>query len=197
MRFSKRIAAGLAFALSASVTALAQTPSYKNVGQTPTAQEIAAMNISIGPDGKGLPPGSGTAKQGAPIFAEKCAVCHGESGEGGKIGTQLVANQADYESLKSMKPVRAVADYWPYATMIWDYIHRAMPRHQGGTLSADEVYSLTAFILGKSNIIKDDDILNAQTLPKVQMPNRNGFVPARFADVANLKKRGCTQGICP
>ena len=155
------------------------------------------MNISIGPDGKGLPPGSGTAMQGAPIFAEKCAVCHGESGEGGKIGTQLVASQADYESLKTMKPVRAVANYWPYATMIWDYIHRAMPRHQAGTLTTNEVYALTAFILAKSNIIKDDDVLNAQTLPKVQMPNRKGFVPANFADVANLKKRGCTQGICP
>ncbi|MGH9679355.1 MAG: c-type cytochrome [Candidatus Acidiferrales bacterium] len=195
MRFFKMIVAGLSLAVSA--TALAQTPSYKNVGETPASAEIAAWNISIGPDGKGLPTGSGTSKQGAPIFEAKCAVCHGESGEGGKIGTQLVASRADYESLKTMKPVRAVADYYPYATMIWDYIHRAMPRHNGGTLSPDEVYALTAFILARSNIIQDNDVMNAKTLPKVQMPNRNGFVPASFADVANLKKRGCTQGICP
>jgi len=183
--------------LTTSVSALAQTPSYKNIGRTPTKQEIEAWDISVGPDGKGLLAGSGTAKEGAPIFLEKCAVCHGRSGEGGKIGTQLSSTKADFESLATMKPVRAVGDYWPYATMIWDYIHRAMPRHQAGTLSTNEVYSLTAFILYKSDIIKEDDILDAKTILKVQMPNRNGFVPARFSDIPDEKKRGCKQGICP
>jgi mono/diheme cytochrome c family protein len=195
MRFSRLIAVGLLF--SASVAALAQTPSYKNIGRAPTKEEIEAWDISIGPDGKGLPAGSGTAKVGAFIFAAKCVVCHGPDGRGGKIGTQLVASKEDFESLTTMKPVRAVADYWPYATMIWDYIHRAMPRNQAGTLNANEVYALTAFILYKSDIIKEDDVLNAMTLPKVQMPNRNGFIPARFADIPDEKKRGCKQGVCP
>ena len=195
MRFFRWIAFGVWF--TASAAAMAQTPSYKNIGRAPTKEEIQAWDISIGPDGKGLPAGSGTAKLGAFIFAAKCAVCHGASGEGGKIGTQLTASKADFDSLTTMKPVRAVADYWPYATMIWDYIHRAMPRNQAGTLSPNEVYSLTAFILAKSDIIKVDDVLDATILPKVQMPNRNGFVPARFADIPDEKKRGCTQGVCP
>jgi len=195
MRFFRFVATVVA--LSACCAALAQTPSYKNVGRAATKQEIEAVDISIGPDGKGLPAGSGTAKEGAAIFVAKCAVCHGLNAEGGKIGTQLAASKADFDSLTTMKPVRAVADYWPYATMIWDYIHRAMPRNQAGTLSANEVYSLTAFILAKSSVIKEDDVLDAKTLPKVQMPNRNGFVPARFADIPDEKKRGCTQGVCP
>ena len=195
MRFSRLTAAALALATSA--TALAQTPSYKNIGRAPTHEEIEAWSISIGPDGKGLPPGSGNAKQGAPIFIAKCAVCHGISAEGGKIGPQLAADKAAYKTLTTLKPVRVVGDYWPYATMVWDYINRAMPRGQAGTLTADEVYALTAFILYKSNIIDDDDKLDAKSLPKVKMPNRDGFIPARFADIPDEKKRGCRQGICP
>lgn len=195
MRYFNLLAATLA--LSTSLTALAQMPSYKNVGKTPTKQEIEAWDISIGPDGKGLPAGSGTSKQGAAIYVAQCAVCHGVSAEGGKIGPQLAAGKAAYETLTTLKPMKAVGDYWPYATMVWDYINRAMPRNQGGTLSANEVYALTAFILAKSNIIKEDAVMDAKTLPKVQMPNRNGFVPARFADIPDEHKRGCKQGVCP
>lgn len=184
-------------ALASAAAAQAQTPSYKNVGRAPTKQEIEAVDISIGPEGKGLPVGSGTAKDGAPLFLAKCEVCHGPAAQGGKIGTQLAASKADFDTLTTMKPVRAVADYWPYATMIWDYINRAMPRHQGGTLSPNEVYSLTAFILFKSGIVQEGDVLDAKTLPKVQMPNRNGFVPAKFEDIPDEHKRGCTQGVCP
>jgi cytochrome c len=195
MRFSRLVAAGLA--LGTCVTALAQTPSYKGIGRAPTKEEIEAWDISIGPDGKGLPAGSGNAKEGAAIFVAKCAVCHGMSAEGGKIGPQLAADKAAFETLTTLKPVRVVGDYWPYATMVWDYINRAMPRNQAGTLTANEVYALTAFILSKSKIIDDDDVLNAKTLPKVKMPNRNGFVPARFADIPDEHKRGCRQGVCP
>src|SRR5229473_4624984 len=144
MRFSRLIAAGLSLGLCA--TALAQTPSYKGIGRAPTKQEIEAWDISIGPDGKGLPSGSGTAKEGASIFVAKCAVCHGMSAEGGKIGPQLAADKAALETLTTLKPVRVVGDYWPYATMVWDYINRAMPRNQAGTLTPNEVYALTAFI---------------------------------------------------
>lgn len=195
MRLSSRLAVGIG--LLTATASLAQTPSYSNIGRAPTKEEIQAWDISVGPDGKGLPPGQGTAKDGAPIFAAKCAVCHGPNGEGAKIGPRIVGGIADTETLTTLKPVRTVGGYWPYATTVWDFINRAMPRGQSGTLTANEVYALTAFILAKSQIIKEDDVLDAKTLPKVQMPNRNGFVPARFEDIPDEKKRGCKQGVCP
>ncbi len=109
----------------------------------------------------------------------------------------MVGGTADLETLTTLRPVRSIGGYWPYATTVWDFINRAMPRGQSGTLTANEVYALTAFILAKSNIIKEDDVLDPMTLPKVQMPNRNGFVPPRFADIPDEKKRGCKQGVCP
>ena len=195
MRFSKSVAFGI-FPLAANV-AMAQAPSYPKIGRAPTKEEIAAWDISVGPDGKGLPEGHGTSKEGAAIYAEKCAVCHGSEGQGGKIGPRVVGGIADTETLTTLKPVRSVGGYWPYATSVWDFIRRAMPRGQSGTLTPNEVYALTAFILFKSKIIQEGDVLDAKTLPKVQMPNRNGFVPARFADIPDEHKRGCTQGICP
>ncbi len=195
MRFIKLLVVGAALAATAAVQA--QTPDYKNVGRTPTKVEIEAVDISIGPDGKGLPPGSGSAKEGAAIFAAKCAVCHGANAEGGQIGTQLAADKSAMETFTTLKPIRAPGDYWPYATMIWDYINRAMPRGKGESLTHDEVYAVTAFILYKSKIIQEDDVMDAKTLPKVQMPNRNGFIPSRFQDIPDEKKRGCSQGICP
>ena len=195
MRFSKILAMGIA--CLCCHPALAQTPSYSGVGRTPTKEEIQAVAIAAGPDGKGLPAGQGTAKEGAPIYAANCAVCHGENAEGGKIGPRLTGGQPEIDSLKTLKPVRTVGGYWPYAPSVWDYINRAMPRNNAGTLSANEVYALTAFILSKSNIIRDDEVMDAKTLPKVQMPNRNGFVPPRYQDVVDEHKRGCKQGVCP
>jgi mono/diheme cytochrome c family protein len=195
MRFSSLAGAGICLLLAGPV--LAQTPSYKNIGSTPTKEEIEAWDISIGPDGKGLPPGQGSAKDGAPIFAAKCAVCHGDQGQGGKIGPRVVGGIADTETLTTLHPVRSVGGYWPYATTVWDFIRRAMPRGQSGTLMPNEVYALTAWILYKSNIIHEGDVLDAKTLPQVKMPNRNGFVPANFADIPDEKKRGCKQGLCP
>lgn len=197
MRFSGLSLACVGTLLLLADAALAQTPDYKNIGRAPTQEEIQAWDISIGPDGKGLPPGQGSAKDGAPIFAAKCAVCHGDQGQGGKIGPRVVGGIADTETIASLRPVRSVGGYWPYATTVWDFIRRAMPRDQSGTLTPTEVYSVTAFILWKSGIIQEGDVLDAKTLPKVQMPNRNGFVPPKFADIPDEKKRGCSQGICP
>jgi S-disulfanyl-L-cysteine oxidoreductase SoxD len=196
MRFSKLLAFGVALIASAAA-AQSPMPAYRGIGSPATQQEIQAEDISISSEGKGLPPGSGSAKEGATIFLEKCAVCHGASAEGGKIGPALATDKAAHESLTTMKPVRSLGAYWPYATMVWDYVHRAMPRGHGGTLAPNEVYALTAFILFKNGIIQEGDVLDAKTLPKVQMPNRNGFVPARFEDIPDEHKRGCTQGVCP
>jgi S-disulfanyl-L-cysteine oxidoreductase SoxD len=194
MRFFKSLSVGIV--LLSATASLAQTPSYPNVGRTPTKEEIQAWDISIPPDGKGLPPGQGTAKEGAMIFAAKCITCHGPAGEGG-IGPRLIGGRADLESLATIRPARTIGGYWPYATTLWDYINRGMPRNQGGTLSANQVYSLTAFILAKSEIIQEGDVMDAKTLPKVQMPNRNGFIPQRFTDIPDERKRGCSQGACP
>jgi S-disulfanyl-L-cysteine oxidoreductase SoxD len=193
MRCSRFLAPALGLALAG--TGLAQTPDYKNVGRTPTAEEIKAWNISAGPDGAGLPPGGGNAEQGALIFASKCASCHGPNAEGGERGPRLVGGTQ--ASLTTLHPVKSIPSYWPFATTVWDYINRAMPRYQGGSLTPDEVYALTAFILYRGGVVNQTDLLDAKTLPKVRMPNRNGFVPSGFNDLINDRKRGCRQGVCP
>jgi len=180
-------------ALAASMAALAQGPTY-NVGRSPTKEEIRAWDISIGPDGKELPPGSGTAKQGAAIYAKKCAACHGPTGEGSQLAPHLLGGKG---TLTTLQPVRTIGSYWPFATTIWDYINRAMPQGQGGSLSANEVYALTAFVLFRNSIVGESDVIDSKSLPKVQMPNRNGFIPPKVEDIGDLQKRGCHGGHCP
>ena len=147
-----------------------------NLGKPVTHADIAAWDIHAYPDGKGLPPGSGTMAQGAPIFAQKCAMCHGEAGKGG-INAALVGAPP----IKSIDATKTIANFWPYATTVFDYIRRAMPWTQPRSLTNDEVYALTAYILAMNKIIGEKDVMNAQTLPKVKMPNRDGFIP-RFPE---------------
>ena len=173
----------LVISVACGTVAQAQMPTYQ-IGRAPTPDEVRAIDISISPEGKELPPGRGTAKEGAPIYAKKCAACHGKNAsEGGKSGDParpfappLVGGRG---TLTSPNPVRTIESYWPLATTVWDYINRGMPRKQEGTLTPDEVYALTAFLLYRGGIIKEDDVMDAKSLPKVQMPNRNGFVPAK------------------
>lgn len=180
--------------VAACATALAQAPNYSNLGRAPSKDEIQAWNDSIGPEGKELPPGSGTAKQGAEIFASKCSVCHGPGGEGSQLAPRLVGGRG---ALNTPTPSRTLANYWPFATTIWDYINRAMPPKQEGSLSGSDVYALTAFILNRNEIIGEDEVIDAKSLPKVKMPNRDGFIPDRLADIHDLKARGCSAGHCP
>ena len=164
--------------LALCVAAKAQSPTY-GVGRTPTPEEIKAWDIAIGPDGKELPPGSGTAKQGAPIYAQKCAACHGATGSEGP-GPMLMKPQGEAKSNgpclnPCIRENNLMAVHSPYATTIWDYINRGMPFRQEGTLKPDEVYALTAFILAKNGVIGEDEVLDQNTLPKVKMPNANGY----------------------
>jgi len=191
MRFSKLLLPVLA--LTVSITALAQGTTYK-AGRSPTKAEIRAWDILIGPEGKELPPGSGTAKQGAAIYAKKRAACHGPTGDGSQLAPHLLGGKG---TLNTLQPVRTIGSYWPFATTIWDYINRAMPQGQGGSLSANEVYALTAFVLFRNSIVGESDVIDAKSLPKVQMPNRNGFIPQRLEDIGDLQKRGCRGGHCP
>jgi mono/diheme cytochrome c family protein len=153
-------------------------------GSTPTEEEIAAIDIDAMPDGRGLPPGSGTHEQGKEIYMAQCAGCHGEQLQGiAEVGgDKLIGGRG---SLASGSPVKTIESYWPYAPTIFDYIKRAMPLPAPGSLSNDEVYALTAFILAEADIIGRDETMDAQTLPEVEMPNRGGFVPDPRPDVRN------------
>ncbi len=181
-------------ALTAAAAAWAQAPNYKNVGRAPTTDEIQAWDRAVGPAGKELPAGSGTAKEGAEIFADKCAVCHGPGGEGSEMAPRLVGGKG---TLKTPQPVLTVGSYWAFATTIFDFINKAMPRGQEGSLKPDQVYALTAYLLYKNEIIKETDFIDAKTLPTIQMPNRDGFIPPQLADIHDIKKRGCRLGHCP
>jgi mono/diheme cytochrome c family protein len=157
----------------------ADTARY-HVGRPATAEDIRAAGISVAADGSGLPAGSGTALQGRPLYNANCAACHGSHGEGTDSYPALVGGRG---TLKSDQPKLTVGSYWPYATTIWDYVNRAMPYQKPGSLSATEVYSLTAYILFMNKIIGESDVLDQKTLRKVRMPNRDGFVSDPRPDV--------------
>ena len=165
--------------LLAVSAALAQSPKY-GVGRTPTPDELRSWNISIAPDGKGLPEGRGTAAEARETFANRCAKCHGDHGQGKEDAFPLAGGQG---TLKSPKPLRTVGSYWPYATTIYDYISRAMPFDRPGTLTREQVYSLTGYVLYLNGLVKETDVIDAHTLPKIRMPNRDGFVPDPRPDV--------------
>jgi S-disulfanyl-L-cysteine oxidoreductase SoxD len=166
-------------ALALCQTAWTQSPTYR-LGRAPTAEEVRAWDITISPTGKELPPGQGTAKEGAELYVKKgCAGCHGATGSGAHAPT-LISRKGDHTPVAPclapcVNDSNAMAVHSPFATTIWDYINRGMPLGKEGSLTPNEVYSLTAFILNKHDIIKEDEVMNAQTLPKVKMPNRDGF----------------------
>ena len=152
----------------------AETP---DLGKPIDEAAIAAWDISILPDGTGLPKGSGTPAQGAVIYAEKCAACHGDNGKGGAAAA-LVSDTVIAGISASQKTIR---NFWPYSTTIFDFIRRAMPFQMPRSLTDDEVYALTAYILAENKLIGANDMMDAQTLPKVKMPNRDNFI-IRFPD---------------
>ena len=158
----------------AAAAALAQGPNYR-LGRPPHEEEIRTWDIAVGPSGKELPPGSGTAKEGALIYAQKCAECHGPNGEKRNSFAVLVGEKG---RLQEVNPVKSIGSYYPFATTVWDWINRTMPPTQLRSLTADEVYAVTAFLLYKNDIIPEDEVLDAKSLPKVHMPNRDGFVPS-------------------
>ena len=171
MSMRKSLPLSIAVALTFAGAAFAgDTP---GLGQPVNEADLVNWDISIGPDGVGLPPGSGTVAQGAAVYAQKCELCHGKEGKDGK-NAPLVGGIGSLAGPGN--PVKTVGSYWPYATTVFDFIRRAMPWPQPKTLTSDETYALTAYILKLNGIIGDNDTMNAQTLPKVRMPNRDGFV---------------------
>ncbi len=163
-------------ALAALAACAANTPTTsrpgEKFGRAATAQEVAAWDISIPPSGEGLPSGGGNAKQGEPVYVAKCQACHGARGAG-KPADPLAGGIG---SLPSANPVRTVGSYWPYATTLFDYTRRAMPITNPQSLTNDETYAVTAYLLYLNGIVAESDEMNARSLPQVKMPNRDGFV---------------------
>ena len=157
----------------------AQSPTF-GVGRAATAEEVRAWDISIRPDGQELPQGHGTATEGAPLYVQKgCAGCHGRSGSGANAPTLIKSDGTSKSNVPCLAPCvndnNVMALHSPYASVMWDYINRGMPLGKEGSLTPDEVYALTAFLLYKNDVIKEDDVMDSQSLPKVKMPNRQGF----------------------
>jgi len=164
-------------------TAWTQAPTY-GLGRAPSAAEIRAWDIAISPTGKELPTGQGTAKEGAVLYVRKgCAGCHGATGSGAHAPTLIsrkdVPPASSMPSMPCLAPcvndANTMSVHSPFATTMWDYINRGMPLGKEGSLTPNEVYSLTAFLLFKNGVIKEDEVMDAQSLPKVKMPNRDGF----------------------
>lgn len=169
-RWSGAVATVMGVCLAAAAWARG-TSQPLGLGRAPTAAEIRYWDISIGPDGRELPPGRGDAREGQTIYLENCAACHGETGREGPRDA-LAGGRG---SLTSAKPLKTIGSYWPYATTIYDYVRRAMPYYNPGSLKPDEVYAIVAYLLYLNGVIHEHDIIDANTLPKIKMPNRDGF----------------------
>src|SRR5712692_6558445 len=164
--------------LACAVALLAQSPKY-GVGRPPTPEQIRDLGIAIAPDGTGLPEGSGTVAAGREVFAARCARCHGPKGDG-DVGPTLVGGRG---TLRTPRPLKTVGSFWPYATTVWDYVNRAMPFDEPGLLESPEVYAVVAYVLNLNGIIEEDRVMDKTSLPKVKMPNRDGFVADPRPDV--------------
>jgi cytochrome c len=172
--------------LVVAAVVVAQSPPRRvGLGTPATPEQVAALDIDVGPDGAGLPPGGGSAREGAGVYAQTCAACHGANGEGGTADPLVGAEPKetlpfgpDYERWRGGRPdvPFTIGNYWPYATTVFDYVRRAMPASAPGSLTADETYALTAWLLARNGIIADAAVMNAETLPRVRMPARARFV---------------------
>ena len=162
-----------------AATALSAQSPASGVGRQATAEEVRSLGAAIAPDGGGLPEGSGTVAAGREVFAARCSKCHGDKAQG-DIGPALVGGKG---TLATQRPFKTVGSFWPYSTTVWDYINRAMPFDEPGLLKPSDVYAVTAYILNINGVIPEDGVMDAKTLPKVRMPNRDGFVADPRPDV--------------
>lgn len=184
----------------AALAVFLSTPAFAEgfgLGRPATEAEIAAWDIDIRPDGAGLPEGQGTAADGEPVYSERCATCHGVFGEGEGRWPILVGG---FDTLTEDRPVKTVGSYWPFASTVWDYVHRAMPFGDAQSLSNDEVYALTAYLLYMNDVIEDDEfVLSAESFGEIEMPNAEGFIEDGRPDTMTLDKgepcmANCTPG---
>lgn len=174
----------LSVALGGWVLGITAQAALLGIGTRPTDAQIAAWNIDVAPDGKSLPPGRGTVAQGNAIYDRQCSACHGQDLEGG-MGPALAGGTG---SLASEKPLKTVGSYWPYATTVFDYIRRTMPLAAPQTLSNNDVYALTGYVLFRNGIVPSEATMDAAAVMRVRMPNREGFY---VDDRPDVKNRAC------
>ena len=167
--------------VSTALCTLSHAGEHYDLGHSATDTEIRAWDIDVRADGAGLPPGQGTVAAGAFVFAQRCAACHGDRGQGGPMD-KLTGGE---NTLAAASPVKTIGSYWPYATTLFDYVRRAMPFNAPQTLSAEETYSVVAYVLHLNGILPPDATLDVSSLPLVKMPNRNGFIEDARPDVAS------------
>jgi cytochrome c len=178
---SRKLATIAVAAVTLILSATTGSPAGRyNIGHAGTPNEIAAWNIDVSGDGEGLPAGHGSVAEGRALFAETCAACHGDKGQGG-VADVLVGGRG---TLATAKPVKTIGSYWPYAPTIFDYVNRAMPFNAPQSLTPDQVYAATAYLLFLNGIVPEDTTLDAASLAKIEMPNRNGFTSDPRPDVA-------------
>ena len=168
-RIARRLTLAIAATLAVGVSRAGEP---YGIGRPATPQEIAGWDIDVSPSGAGLPPGRGDVRQGEAIYAGKCASCHGAHGEG-KPMDQLVGG---FGTVSDMKPHKTVGSFWPYATTLFDFVRRAMPLNAPQSLTPDEVYAVSAYVLFLNGIVPQDATLDADNLARINMPNRDGFV---------------------
>jgi cytochrome c len=193
LRKAALIAAALCFALPA----LAQTPAKKTgLGRAALPEEVAAWDIDVRPDGLGLPKGKGSVKQGEEIYLERCAMCHGEFGEGAGRYPVLAGGRG---SLNKDNPEKTIGSFWPYLSTVFDYVRRAMPFGNAQSLSADETYAITAFLLNLNDIVKDDFVLSDENFKSVPLPNVGAFYDddRETSEKAFWKKNPCMSNCGP
>jgi S-disulfanyl-L-cysteine oxidoreductase SoxD len=173
-RWASRIAVAVLFALAASAHAQTKKDAARNygIGQAVSAELIAGWDIDVRPDGQGAPPGRGSVKDGEKVYLDKCAACHGEFGESAGRWPQIAQGKG---TLASHDPVKTVGSYFPYLSSVFDYIRRAMPFGDAESLSGDELYAVTAYVLSLNDIVGDKFVLSKDTWGNVKMPNQGGF----------------------
>lgn len=174
------LAIGLA---GVALSAVAEQTRY-DIGRTASSEEIAGWDIDVRPDGKGLPPGQGSVMDGERLYEARCASCHGSFGEG--VGRWPVLS-GGFDTLTYERPTKTVGSYWPYASTLWDYVHRAMPFTAPRSLSVDETYAVSAYVLYLNDIVDDDFVLTQDNLADIEMPNRDGFFEDNRPDSPNTR----------
>ena len=187
-RCERGLLAGLLVVLTTAPAAWAQLPTH-GVGRPPSAEEVKAWDLTIPADGRGLPAGSGTSKLGEAVYLRRCATCHGKEREPPKYNASFLQLFGGRGTLATDKPVLTVGSFWQHAPTLWSYIRRTQPFDEPGVLTADEVYAVTAYLLHRNGIIGENDVMDATTLPRVRMPNRDGFVPDSRPDVGPTSRQ--------